>query len=154
MIAQTGTIVLSLLLATAIWTDQRTNRIPNWLVAVTLCSGLILQLSSDGLAGLGRGALGVVAGLLVFLVPYLRGGMAAGDVKLLAATGAFLGPAPVLVAGGIAMLAGGSIGTGLLALQIFRGSSMSIDQALTTKFPFASAIAIGVACVLVFQGIQ
>jgi prepilin peptidase CpaA len=143
------TIALLGLLSAAVWTDQRTHRIPNALVIAMLCCGLVVQTYLHGLAGLSQAGLGVLAGFVVFFVPYLKGGMAAGDVKLLSATGAFLGPVWVLLAGGIAMLAGASIAGSLLAYQHYRGARRSVEQALTMKFPFAAAIALGTACLLV-----
>ena len=152
MLEHIDNIVLATLLAAAVWTDQRTQRIPNLIVLVMLASGLVLRTVLGGLDGLGFAALGVLAGFVVFLFPYLRGGMAAGDVKLIAAAGAFLGPIAVVVAGGIATLAAASIAGVLLVYQRYQGATMTAEQMLTHRFPFAAAIAIGVACVLVIQG--
>ena len=151
MIEHVDSILLASLLAVAVWTDQRANRIPNLLTGIVLVSGLVLRTALDGVDGLGFAALGVVAGFVIFLFPYLRGGMAAGDVKLIAATGAYLGPIAVIVAGGIATLAAAAIAGMLLVYQRYQGASMTAEQMLTQKFPFAAAIAIGVACVLVIQ---
>jgi prepilin peptidase CpaA len=145
-------LVLGALLTIAAWTDLRSHRIPNWLVLTTLVSGLAMQLGLNGLEGLGQATLGVGAGFLVFLFPYLRGGMAAGDVKLIAACGAFLGPIGAVLAGGIATVFGALIGSSLIAYQRYRGESLTAEQMLTTKFPFALAIALGVAIVLIVRG--
>ncbi len=85
-------LVAMLLLASAFDLGQR--RIPNRLLAVGLIGALIFHLASGTpstllttyLAGFG-------VGLLMFLPLYLLGGMAAGDVKLMATVGAFVGPA-------------------------------------------------------------
>ncbi len=146
------TIILCGLLGTAVWTDQRSHRIPNPLVLVTLFAGLACQLFLHGIDGLVFAMLGMASGLLIFLFPYLRGGMAAGDVKLIAACGTFLGPFAVLLAGGIATIVGALIGSGLIAYQRVRGGSLTAQQMLTTRFPFAAAIAIGVAGVLIIRG--
>ena len=151
MIEHIDTIVLFGLLSVAVWTDQRSHRIPNLLVIAILLCGITLQTALHGLTGLGEAGLGVVAGFCVFIFPYLKGGMAAGDVKLIAATGSFLGPVPVLIAGGIAMIAGALFAGSLLAYQHHRGTSVSAAQMLTTRFPFAMAIALGVASVLLIQ---
>ena len=152
MFEHIDTITLATLLAAAVWTDQRAHRIPNTLVLTMLISGLAVQTIMNGLEGLGMATLGVLAGFAIFLIPYLRGGMAAGDVKLIAAVGAFLGPIPVIVAGGIATLAAVSIVGVLLLRQLYQGVTMTTEQMLTHRFPFAAAIATGVACVLVIQG--
>ena len=154
MIEHIDTFALLTLLLVAVWTDQRTHRIPNLLVVAMLCCGLAIQSTLHGMAGLSDAGLGVLAGFGVFVIPYIKGAMAAGDVKLIAATGAFLGPIPVLLAGGLAMIAGASIGAGLLALQHHRGANLSVEQMLTTRFPFAAAIAVGVSCVLIIQETQ
>lgn len=54
--------------------------------------------------------LGWLAGALVFFPLFALGGMGAGDVKLLAALGAWLGPIPVLWIALYSSLAGGVLG--------------------------------------------
>jgi prepilin peptidase CpaA len=152
MLEHATTIVLLSLLGAAVWTDQRSHRIPNVLVLAVLVSGLVLQGVAGGLSGIGIALAGVATGFGVFLIPYLMKGMAAGDVKLLAAIGAYLGPLPVLLAGGIATIAAASIAGSLIAYQRYQGASMTVEQMLTHRFPFAAAIAIGVGCVLILKG--
>lgn len=78
------------LLAAAI--DAQHRRIPNWLTFGAWLAALPLQVAIDGL---GHGALvwgaGWLTGLAIFLPFYALRGMAAGDVKLMAAVGAWLG---------------------------------------------------------------
>ncbi|MBW2186737.1 MAG: prepilin peptidase [Deltaproteobacteria bacterium] len=45
-----------------------------------------------GFSGFTTSVAGLVTGLLLLIIPYLMGGMGAGDVKALAALGALLGP--------------------------------------------------------------
>jgi prepilin peptidase CpaA len=146
------TVGLAGILLVACWTDLRSHRIPNVLVLIALAAGLVLQLALGGLSALGFGVAGVFAGFLVFLFPYLRGGMAAGDVKLIAACGAFLGPVGAVLAGGLATIFGALIGSALIALHRRHNGSLTIEQMLTTKFPFALSIALGVAVVLSLRG--
>ena len=54
-------------------------------------SGLIYSACIGGWAGLGGGLLGMVVGLACLLPLYAVGGMGAGDVKLMAGIGAWLG---------------------------------------------------------------
>ncbi len=89
--------------------DLRTHRIPNWLTFPSLLLGLILQFVFSGRAGLVAGALGVLVGAGIFLLPFLLGGMGPGDVKLMGVVGAFLGPAGALWAALFAGVAGGVI---------------------------------------------
>ena len=113
-------ILLTAALLAAVWTDQRQHRIPNALVLTMLVSGFVVRVGLEGTAGLMDGLLGLLAGFLVLIFPYLRGGMAAGDVKLLAAVGVLVGPVTVVIAGLIATLVGASIGGVLIAVQRYR----------------------------------
>ncbi len=69
--------------------DLRYRRIPNWLTAAGVVAGLAVNAAGGRLwPAVG----GMLAGFVVLLVPYLFGGLGAGDVKLLTAFGAILGP--------------------------------------------------------------
>ena len=72
----------------ALFTDTRRGRIPNWLTFPALGLGVALHSFVGGGDGLLFAAEGAALGLGLFLVPFLIGGMGAGDVKLLAALGA------------------------------------------------------------------
>ena len=61
-------------------------------------AGLAYNFMSHGLSGLGDGFLGMLLGFACLILPYLWGGMGAGDVKALAALGAWLGPRAHLAA--------------------------------------------------------
>jgi prepilin peptidase CpaA len=79
--------------------DLARRRIPNRLLAVGLLAALMLHLGSANPGALLSTCLaGFALGLLMFLPLYLLGGMAAGDVKLMAAVGAFIGPGMVFQA--------------------------------------------------------
>lgn len=89
-------------------TDLRTRRIPNVLSFGAALAGLLYQFVSGGIDGLGHAAFGWFVGAVIFILPFALGGLGGGDVKLLAALGAWLGPGDVLwlslytgVAGGI-----------------------------------------------------
>jgi prepilin peptidase CpaA len=84
------------LVAVAAWTDVRERRIPNWLTATVALAGLAQSLTPfsritplEALTGLGVGF------ALPFLL-YAVGGRGAGDVKLLAGIGAWMGFRPVV----------------------------------------------------------
>ena len=92
-------------------TDLSTRRIPNGLTFGAALAGLLYQFVSGGIDGLGHGALGWLVGAVVFILPFALGGLGGGDVKLLAALGAWLGPQDALwlalytgVAGGVMAL--------------------------------------------------
>lgn len=86
--------VLSAVIVTAIaiWCDCKERRIPNRFVVAGIIAGLALGLVTGGLRGLGESVLGLFAGGAILFVPFALGWMGAGDVKLLAAIGAILGP--------------------------------------------------------------
>src|SRR5262245_64849156 len=73
-------------------TDLRTRRIPNVLTFGAAALALAFHGIVGGLPGVQSAALGWLAGLAMFLPFFLLGGMGGGDVKLLAALGAWLGP--------------------------------------------------------------
>src|SRR4030065_1999811 len=89
-----GNLLIPLTLTVWIaWGDLRTRRIPNYLTLGTAVAGLAYNFMSQGLPGLVSGILGMLLGFAFLILPYLWGGMGAGDVKALAALGAWLGPA-------------------------------------------------------------
>ena len=79
-----ATVLLLGLLGVAVVSDLRRHRIPNLLILVGLALGLAGQAYSGGVSGLWDGLLGILVGFGVFLPLYALGGMAAGDVKLMA----------------------------------------------------------------------
>lgn len=91
------TVLLVAVLAIAIGCDLRLRRIPNGLTGAAACAGLVASLAPGGI-GL-RDALGGLAiGLLPLLPLYACRAMGAGDVKLMAAAGTFLGMADTFAA--------------------------------------------------------
>jgi prepilin peptidase CpaA len=88
--------------------DVRTGRVPNTLTFGAAAIGLLFSAAHGGSGGLGASLLGYVVGLGVFLPLFALGGMGGGDVKLLAAFGAWLGPIGVLGAAVCASLVGGA----------------------------------------------
>lgn len=117
-------IVLGCLLALAVWNDLRTRRIPNALVFGGALLGLLLNALYPAGAGLlalqpfgGIGLLwalaGLATGLLLLLPMYALRALGAGDVKLMAMLGAFLGPRPVAACVLLTLLAGGVLALGV-----------------------------------------
>jgi prepilin peptidase CpaA len=87
--------------------DLWRGRIPNALTFGAAAAALVATAVSGGLNGVGWSAAGWLAGLVLFLPVYALGGMGAGDVKLLAALGAWLGPLTVFHAALYTGIAGG-----------------------------------------------
>jgi prepilin peptidase CpaA len=86
-------LVFSTILVAAAIGDLRTRRIPNKLVATLAVLGIAYSVArSPVLDGLTGAAGGILVGLACWLPFYLPGWLGAGDVKLYAAAGAWLGP--------------------------------------------------------------
>jgi prepilin peptidase CpaA len=66
-------------------------KVPNWLTFPMILAGWAYGGWAGGWAGLGYSVLGTFAGLGMLLPLYAIGGMGAGDVKLLAGVGAWVG---------------------------------------------------------------
>ena len=179
-------IVLSLLLAGAVWQDVRSRRIPNQLVLVGLVLAFSLQLvlpAGDGLFVAPFGSIGLLwslagfgTGLALLLPMYALRALGAGDVKLLAMIGAFVGPGAVIGIAACTLLAGGVLalvvsmylGTlkrmlgnsmHLVTHSVFgalNGQSAAIEApaAPSGKLPYAIAIAAGAAPYLVYAALN
>jgi prepilin peptidase CpaA len=93
--------------------DLRTRRIPNALTFSAAVAGLAFHVVQAGAAGAQLAAGGWVVGLLLLLPYFALGGMGGGDVKLVAALGAWLGPAHAFWLAIYAGLAGGLIAVGV-----------------------------------------
>ena len=85
------TVLLVLLLVISVYHDYKTQKIPNKITIPTIAAGVILSTVYFGFAGLWTSLLGFIVGFLIFLLPFILGGMGAGDVKLMAAIGAVMG---------------------------------------------------------------
>lgn len=149
----------AILLACAFATDVRAMRIPNVLTVTALAAGACCRLLLTGLQGGQLALLGAIAGFLPFFVLYLFKGIGAGDVKLFAALGAWLGPAAVLNIAMYAILYAGAIGvlymlvsrpfcrrmlSGAVVLLspalLGKGALLRGAEAGTKRFPFMIAV--------------
>jgi len=109
--------ILASILLVATVTDLRSRRIPNLLTYPAMLLALALHTQAQGLPGLFFALTGLALGLGLMLLPFLLGVMGAGDVKLMAAAGAFLGATGVLKAFLFTSLAGGAYALVVLALR-------------------------------------
>jgi prepilin peptidase CpaA len=154
--------VIAVVVAT--FTDLRRRIIPNWLVLPFLLAGMVAAGWIDGWHGMGRSLMGMGLGLLIYGVMFLMGGMGAGDVKLAAAIGAWIGPSQLFFALVVTALAGGvmvlgwAIAGGFLP-DLFKGAGnllfgrkkgdanpdekLVLSNPKTRKMPYAPAIALG-----------
>lgn len=165
-------LIAVLLLACAF--DLARRRIPNRLLAIGLLSALVLHLAAGNPAALLSTYLaGFAVGLLMLLPLYLMGGMAAGDVKLMATVGAFVGPSLAFHCSLATYCAGGLLALGMVLAQrrgrtafinvglllqplLMRLNSVQPDQDLPPVpsvggMPYAVAITAGTLTVLWFR---
>ena len=80
-------------LIVAAYIDGKELLVPNWITFPMVLSGILFCVLNKEtfLTGLSFSLLGMVTGLLCLLPLYAVGGMGAGDVKLMAGIGAWLG---------------------------------------------------------------
>ena len=154
-----ATGVLGALLAAAAATDIRERRVPNGLNLTVLLGGVAVSmlLPSSRVTVL-EALIGIGVGLGAWLPMYLARLVGAGDVKLMAASGAWLGGAGVLWASLWAALAGGVLGLvwivghrGVHSAAIALGHALRSPKSLQMqpmdrreRVPYAVALALGV----------
>ena len=86
--------LVAITLIVAAWIDGKQLRVPNWLTFPMVIAGIVFNTVIAGWAGLGDSLIGMCVGLVCLLPLYAVGGMGAGDVKLLAGVGAWVGAWP------------------------------------------------------------
>jgi prepilin peptidase CpaA len=154
-----GPCVLALVMIAAL-SDLQTRRIPNWLVATALVVALPVQVVLYGAA----------EGMQMWLPGYLMRLMGAGDVKLMAAVGAFCGAYGALEIGLATFAIGGALSLVVLLRRrqmltgLFGAASLLVETAVPGRgmtqrrsglahgsigtIPYGVAIAIGSTVVL------
>ena len=108
---------LAIGLIVAAVTDVRAGRIPNWLTGSLTAFGIVIQSWQHGWDGFLFSLGGLGMGLACLMFFYIKGGMGAGDVKLLGAIGTILGPSQVVFAFAFAAMLGGLYSLALLSNQ-------------------------------------
>ncbi|ASK61825.1 prepilin peptidase [Virgibacillus phasianinus] len=151
-----------LILTISIITDLRNRKILNIVTLPAILIALAFHTITTGLDGFLFSGQGFLVGLGLLLIPFLMGGIGAGDVKLLAAIGALKGTVFVLYTGIYAGIIGGLIAIFILVKQrklgftlkhmlfsavFLKGTKGSLqvpaDKGNTLSIPYAVSIAIG-----------
>ncbi len=125
----------------AVTEDLWRGTVSNRLTAAGLAAGLVVACANAGWRGLGSAVAGAALGFAVFLGFYWRGGMGGGDVKLMTAFGAMLGPSGILMAALLAAMVGALLAAAMLLVR---------PRAAT--IPYAPAIVAGVWMAWLGQG--
>lgn len=115
MMAEIAALIVG---AIACATDLRSARIPNVLTLSAVLAGVVFHAVTSGGSGAAAAGLGVLAGLLVFFPFFALGALGAGDVKLMAALGAWLGWQPTVNVALYAAVAGGVLA---VAVSLWHG---------------------------------
>lgn len=100
-----------LMMAICILTDIKSRRIYNKVLIPFLLAGLAANFLTGGWQLLSDSLMGLLIGLAALIIPFARGGIGGGDVKLLAVIGGIKGPSFVL-----STFLAGALAGGLLAL--------------------------------------
>jgi prepilin peptidase CpaA len=150
-------------------TDLKTRRIPNVLTFGAAAGAFGFHLADTGWAGLGWSVAGWLVGAAFFFPLFALRGLGAGDVKLVAALGAWLGPGPTVWLAAYSAIAGGVLGLGVALARGYTKQAftnvwgllgywkvmglkphpgMSLDASGTPKVPYALPIAAGLVMTL------
>jgi prepilin peptidase CpaA len=160
------TVVAGIVLVACV-TDLRSRRIPNVLTFGAALAGIGVAGVTAGWSGAALAGGGWLAGIALFLPLFLLGGMGAGDVKLLGALGAWLGPLAVMWVALYGAIAGGVLAIGVACLHgygrtLFRNvglllthwrvngirslETITLEGGASPRIAYALPIAVGVLC--------
>jgi prepilin peptidase CpaA len=166
-------LVVAVLVVVAAWIDVRRQRIPNALAIGGAAAGCAIQATFPAGGGLAFAVAGIAVGFLLLVPLYLLRTMGAGDVKLLAMAGAYLGAAGVVTAALLAFVAGGvlaiavalrnralgrllgnvrmMLGGSLVRTMAGGGTSVIAPAGSAGSLPYGVAIALGTLAQIVLQ---
>ncbi len=108
-------VTLTLVVAAII--DGKQLKVPNWITFPMIVSGWAFNTWAFGWEGLGISLLGTIVGLALLMPAYAIGGMGAGDVKLLAGVGAWVGSSVTFYSFCVSAIIGGVIAVAMVLLQ-------------------------------------
>jgi prepilin peptidase CpaA len=146
--------------------DLRTRKLPNALNALLFGAGLLHAAVVGGALGALAAFVGALTGLALLAWQHSKGLMGAGDVKLLAAIGAWTGPLAVVAVLLVASVLGGvmslvalallaraervKVGHNLLNLALVRGASLPAPAQLSRSrgIPFGVCLCAAAVAVL------
>lgn len=144
----------------ALYLDVKYSKLPNWLTVSGMAFGIIYHLLTNGIHGLIFSIAGLLVAGLIFIILYVFKAIGAGDAKLFAAIGSFIGIEMVLYLAMYSIVFAGIIGVLILlftktflkkltnAFMEIMSSILSRDfQSLedykvnkSTRFPFMYAV--------------
>lgn len=163
---KTGGVVL--LLLAAVFTDIKSGKIYNKMTFPGMAFGVAINSLHGGFEGLKWSAAGWAVAFGFFFLPYIMGGLKAGDIKLLCAVGSLKGPYTAFLSCLATAVAGGLVAACILIKRrslaqdaekmgqefanfIFFKIPMRLDSGQPSKFPYGVAIAAGTFIVLICE---
>ena len=126
--------------AASYW-DWSERRVPNAVNTVLGLSGMAVALALNGLSGVIQAGLGMTIGFLAMLGPFLLRVYLGGDVKLVMAMGAWLGPVKILNTFAWGAVLGGVLALGFVLKRKWGWSEPSSDASLA-RVPMAVPFAV------------
>jgi prepilin peptidase CpaA len=132
-------MILVIGLAAAVVIDVRTRRIPNWLTGGLAAAGFGLAFGGGAVTPL-QAAAGLGLGLVLMMPAHVIGALGAGDVKLMAAIGAVVGPDLALRAFLYSALAGGVFALAVAARRGILSSTLQDTSRLVLSPSGARAV--------------
>lgn len=148
------TLVLSFFVLAVCYSDLRYQKIYNWLTIPFLVLGIVINTWLNGINGLYLSITGMLTGLALLFLPFLWGWIGGGDVKFLAAAGAFISPTFILfstlyglilcgLAALIHLTVKGKLKCFLSQLMITMVSKIKVIE-ISEKFPLGFFLGIGI----------
>ncbi len=152
-----ASLTLMIVIALAVRQDLVEHRISNLLTLAALVAGLSIHSLLGGLDGFVHALTGAGIGLVCLLPLYLGKGMGAGDVKLMGAAGAFLGPFNALVAAAFTLVSGAVLAVVVLLWRMIEvrqatAGAPDLSQVRKERFPYAVAVGLGTIATLWLRG--
>lgn len=131
-------------------TDAYSRRIPNLLVVAGFLAGLGLNIWLAGWVGAQQSLMGFGLAVLVYVPLFILRAMGGGDVKLMAAAGAIVGPGDWFTLFILASIAGGVIAIGMLLTRSAFGPAFDnvrhiVKELAHFRAPYRSNAALDVA---------
>jgi prepilin peptidase CpaA len=152
-------LALMVVVALAVRQDLVEHRIPNVLTFTALAIAVVIHSVLSGVDGFIYALAGAGVGLICLLPLYLFKGMGAGDVKLMGAVGAFLGPLNAFLAAAMTLIFGALLAVAVVVWRLVEsraaisGPPVSMSLVRKERFPYAIAIGLGAIATLWQRGI-